>query len=160
LSFSVPVARDNVVGRQPVLTARIDPNRPAQACAGVFEPTMGASMSREKLFAYCLDKPGAWVDEPWEGDQVIKVGDKIFAFFGSPDSDTVGLKCAKSKDDPEAKEWRDQYPEDVTVTAYIGRYGWNTFAIGSAISDAELTEAVDASYQDIVARLPKSKRPA
>ncbi|MET0865641.1 MAG: MmcQ/YjbR family DNA-binding protein [Nakamurella sp.] len=117
-------------------------------------------MSKEKLFAYCLAKPGAWVDEPWEGDQVVKVGDKIFAFFGSPDSRTVGLKCAKAKDDPEAKEWRDQYPDDVTVTAYIGRYGWNTFAIGSAIADAELREAVDVSYDDIVSRLPKSQRPA
>ena len=116
-------------------------------------------MSRKKLFDYCLAKPGAWVDEPWEGDQVIKVGDKIFAFFGSPDGSTVGLKCAKTKDDPEAREWRDQYPDDVAVTPYIGRYGWNTFTIGSAIPDAELREAIDTSYQDIVGRLPKSKRP-
>ena len=40
-------------------------------------------MSRADLLAYCLAKPGAWVDEPWEGDQVVKVADKIFAFFGS-----------------------------------------------------------------------------
>ncbi|MEP6562819.1 MAG: MmcQ/YjbR family DNA-binding protein, partial [Nakamurella sp.] len=117
-------------------------------------------MSRAELFAYCLAKPGARVDEPWEGDQVMKVGDKIFAFFGSPDGTTVGLKCGKTKDEPEAREWRDQYPDDVTVTAYIGRYGWNTFTIGSAISDAELLEAIDTSYGDIVSRLPKSKRHA
>ena len=49
-------------------------------------------MSRKTLFDYCLRKPGAWVDEPWEGDQVIKVADKIFAFFGSADGTTVGLK--------------------------------------------------------------------
>ena len=114
-------------------------------------------MTRAKLLAYCLKKPGAWVDEPWEGDQVVKVGDKIFAFLGAEDSGTIGLKCGKTSE--EAREWRDQYPDDVKVSAYIGRYGWNTFTVGSAISDAELREAIDASYDDIVARLPASKRP-
>lgn len=33
----------------------------------------------EDLLTYCLAKPGAWQDEPWEGDVVAKVGDKIFA---------------------------------------------------------------------------------
>jgi len=114
-------------------------------------------MSRADLLAHCLAKPGAWVDEPWEGDQVVKVADKIFAFLGSEDGSTIGLKCARTAD--EAREWRDQYPDDVTVTAYIGRYGWNTFLIGSAIGDDELREAIDTSYADVVGRLPKSKRP-
>jgi predicted DNA-binding protein (MmcQ/YjbR family) len=114
-------------------------------------------VSRSKLLAYCLSKPGAWVDEPWEGDQVVKVGDKIFAFLGSPEGGTIGLKCGKTAD--EAKEWRDQYPDDVKVSAYIGRHGWNTFVVGAAVSDAELREAIDGSYADVVARLPRSKRP-
>ncbi len=114
-------------------------------------------MSRTLLLTYALSLPGAWVDEPWGGDQVVKVADKIFAFLGSPDGSTIGLKCGRSAD--EAREWRDQYPEDVTVSAYIGRYGWNTFVIGSQISDDELQEAIDTSYADVVGRLPKSKRP-
>ena len=44
------------------------------------------------LLAYCLAKPGAWPDEPWEGDVVAKVGGKIFAFFGSGATPSVGLK--------------------------------------------------------------------
>jgi len=114
-------------------------------------------MSRADLLSYCLGKPGAWVDEPWEGDQVVKVADKIFAFLGAPDGGTIGLKCGRSADD--AKEWRDEYPQDVRTSAYIGRYGWNTFVTGLAISDAELREAIDSSYADVVARLPRSKRP-
>ena len=113
--------------------------------------------SRSDLLAYCLTKPGAWVDEPWEGDQVVKVGDKIFAFLGPYLGSTIGLKCGRSAD--EAREWRDQYPDDIIVSAYIGRYGWNTFAIGSAVPDEELRDAIDASYSDIVGRLPRSKRP-
>jgi predicted DNA-binding protein (MmcQ/YjbR family) len=46
------------------------------------------------------------------------------------------------------------------VTSYIGRYGWNTFLIGSAVTDDELREAIDTSYADVVGRLPKSKRPS
>jgi predicted DNA-binding protein (MmcQ/YjbR family) len=115
-------------------------------------------VSRDELFDYCLAQPGAWVDEPWDGDQVVKVADKIFAFFGSPDGRTIGLKCGRAAD--EAREWRDLYPDDVTVMAYIGRYGWNTFAIGASISDEELREAIDASYADVVGRLPRSRRPS
>ncbi|MGS0685274.1 MmcQ/YjbR family DNA-binding protein [Nakamurella sp. GG22] len=115
-------------------------------------------MSRADLLAYCLTRPGAWVDEPWEGDQVVKVADKIFAFLGPPDGATIGLKCGRSAED--AREWRDQYPDEVTVSAYIGRYGWNTFVIGSAIADDELREAIDTSYADVVGRLPRSKRPS
>ena len=48
------------------------------------------------LVAYCLAKPGAWQDEPWEGDVVVKVGAKIFAFFGSRTS--VGVKCGASRE--------------------------------------------------------------
>jgi hypothetical protein len=39
-------------------------------------------MTPEQLRDYCLAKPGAWEDQPWEGDLVAKVGDKIFAFPG------------------------------------------------------------------------------
>jgi predicted DNA-binding protein (MmcQ/YjbR family) len=114
-------------------------------------------VSRASLLRYCLAKPGAWLDEPWEGDEVVKVGDKIFAFFGAPDNSSVGLKCGRNQE--ESREWRDQYPDDVTISAYIGRYGWNSFVIGGAVSDDELLEVVDLSYADVVARLPKSKRP-
>ena len=31
-------------------------------------------MTWESLLAYCLAKPGAWQDEPWEGDVVAKGG--------------------------------------------------------------------------------------
>ena len=117
---------------------------------------------QERLHAHALGKPGAWEDSPWEGDVVAKVADKIFAFLGSPAPDGtaggVGLKCGR--DAEAAREWRERYPGDVTVSAYIGRYGWNSFAIGGAVPDEEVLEALDASYADVVSRLPRSKRPA
>jgi predicted DNA-binding protein (MmcQ/YjbR family) len=47
------------------------------------------SLDSAGVLAYCLAKPGAWQDEPWEGDVVAKVADKIFAFVGGLDSRSV-----------------------------------------------------------------------
>ena len=77
-----------------------------------------------------LAKPGAWEDQPWEGDVVAKVGPKIFAFLGTG---TLGLKCGRTR--AEADEWLARYPDDASVMA------------------------VDASYRDVLARLPKKDRP-
>src|ERR1039458_7955958 len=67
-------------------------------------------MTWEDVLAYCLVKPGAWQDEPWEGDVVAKVGSKIFAFLGSGATPSVGLKCGTSRED--ADEWLLRYPDD------------------------------------------------
>src|SRR3954452_23721080 len=100
--------------------------------------------------AYCLAKPGAWADNPWEADHpVIKVGEgergKIFAFLGA---DGVGVKSAKSRD--VADEWLHRFPQDASVMAYIGRSGWNNLAYGGAIPDEDLLDAVDESYRLVV----------
>ncbi|MGO8886243.1 MAG: MmcQ/YjbR family DNA-binding protein [Streptosporangiaceae bacterium] len=119
-------------------------------------------MTREELLAYCLAKPGAWQDEPWDGDIVAKVSDKIFAFLGAggpPDSGlAVGLKCGPSRE--AADEWLLRYPQDASVMAYLGRSGWNTLRADGAIPDDELFEAVDFSYDMLVSKLPKKHRPA
>ncbi|GGM71531.1 MmcQ/YjbR family DNA-binding protein [Dactylosporangium sucinum] len=115
-------------------------------------------MTRDELLAHCLAKPGAWEDQPWEGDVVVKVGAKIFAFVGGPESTAVGVKCAPSRE--AADEWLHRYPDDAAVTPYIGRSGWNTLRYGGAIPDDEIAEAVDESYRWVVSKLPKRDRPA
>ena len=115
-------------------------------------------MTWEELLACCLSKPGAWQDQPWEDDVVVKVGPKIFAFFGSGPTGAIGLKCGPTRE--VADEWLLRYPQDASVMAYIGRSGWNSLRIGGAIPDAELLEAVDASYQAVVSKLPKKDRPS
>jgi len=107
------------------------------------------------LMEYCLAKPGAWPDEPWEGDTVVKVGSRIFAFLGSGDS--VGVKLGRNRE--EADEWLQRYPADASVSPYIGRHGWNVLRVDGAIPREELEEAVDESYERVVAALPKRERP-
>ena len=112
-------------------------------------------MTRDEVLAYCLAKPGAWRDEPWEGDVVAKVGSKIFAFLGTT---SLGVKAAATRE--EADEWLLRYPDDATAMAYIGRHGWNTLAVGGAFPEAELLDALDTSYEAVVAKLPRRERPA
>jgi predicted DNA-binding protein (MmcQ/YjbR family) len=115
-------------------------------------------MTPRQLRDFALSKPGAWPDQPWEGDYVAKVGEaergKIFAFLGESG---VGVKAGATRD--EADEWLARYPDDASVMAYIGRSGWNTLTVGGAIPDDEIREAIDESYRLVVAKLPKKHRP-
>ena len=88
-----------------------------------------------ELQTYCLAKPGAWPDFPWEHDHpVIKVGPegagKIFAFLGA---NGVGVKGGPTRE--VADEWLDRFPEDASVMRYIGRSGWKFITIVSAPID-------------------------
>lgn len=115
-------------------------------------------MTLDELIAYCAGKPGAEETYPWgDAELVCKVGGKAFAFIGL-DAHTVGLKCGV--DAEAAAPWRERFPGDVTISGYVGRYGWNTVSLKGSVPDDDLLELVDSSYEAIVSRLPKSKRPA
>jgi predicted DNA-binding protein (MmcQ/YjbR family) len=111
-------------------------------------------VSRRRWLDYCFAKPGAWQDEPWEGDVVAKVGDKIFAFLGNETA--IGLKCG---DRETADLLLDRYQGAASKMAYIGKHGWNTFQLNGIIPPDEIKDLIDTSYNLVVAKLPKSKRP-
>ena len=111
-------------------------------------------VSRTRWLDYCLAKPGAWQDEPWEGDVVAKVGDKIFAFLGNETA--IGLKCG---DRETADLLLDRYQGAASKMAYIGKHGWNTFQLNGIIPPDEIKDLIDTSYNLVVAKLPKSERP-
>lgn len=115
-------------------------------------------MTYAEILSYCLAKPGASQDEPWEGRVVAKVADKIFAFLGPGSTPVIGLKCGPNRE--AADEWLARYPEDASPSAYIGRFGWNSLRINGAIPDDEIREAIDTSYDAVVATLPKTRRPS
>ena len=115
-------------------------------------------MSEQQLADFCLSLPGAWPDEPWEGDVVAKVGPKIFAFLGPHGAETsIGLKCG---DREVADVLLERYPGAATRMPYLARYGWNSFDLEAGIDPDEIEELIDTSYTLVVARLPRSRRPA
>ena len=108
--------------------------------------------------SYCLAKPGAWPDEPWEDDLVAKVGDKIFAFLGGVhgSAPAIGLKCG---DRETADLLVERYPGAVAKSPYVGKHGWNIITLDGTIPDDEVAELVDTSYALVLAKLPKKDRP-
>ncbi|HEX4701896.1 MAG TPA: MmcQ/YjbR family DNA-binding protein [Pseudonocardiaceae bacterium] len=116
-------------------------------------------MTADELIAYCLGKAGAEETYPWgDGELVAKVGGKAFAFIGLGPTGRVGVKCGPTAE--AAAEWRDRYPDGITISAYIGRYGWNSVVLNGTVPADEIRELVDVSYDAVVARLPKAKRPS
>lgn len=111
-------------------------------------------MNHRELIDYCLAKPGAVADTPWEDHLVAKVGGKIFAFLGAG---TLGVKCGRDAD--EAEELRLRFPDHATVMPYIGRHGWNRVVVDGTVPEEDLTELVDTSYATVVATLPRRLRP-
>ena len=98
-------------------------------------------MRAGQIADHALGKPGAWADQPWEGDHVAKVHDKIFAFLGA---EAVGVKAGATRE--EADEWLARFPDDASVMAYIGRSGWNTLAVGGVEGDLDLAELAHCSH--------------
>jgi predicted DNA-binding protein (MmcQ/YjbR family) len=117
-----------------------------------------AAVTVDELVDYCLAKPGAAEDYPWGDEELVaKVGGKGFAFIWLAGA-TVGVKCGR--DAAEAALWRQRYPDSISMSGYIGRFGWNTVRLDGDVPEDEIRELVDASYDAVVAKLPKSKRPA
>jgi predicted DNA-binding protein (MmcQ/YjbR family) len=119
---------------------------------------LNGGVERDQIVAYCLAKAGAEETYPWgDAELVAKVGGKAFAFIGL-EGGTVSVKCGR--DAEQAAEWRDRYPGAITMSHYTGRYGWNSVDWTGPVPDDEVRELVDASYDAIVAALPKTRRPA
>ena len=98
-------------------------------------------MTPDELREHCLAKPGAWPDQPWEGDQVAKVGPKIFAFMGA---ETVGLKCGATRE--EADEWLARFPDDARCCPTSAGRGGTPCDWTGRSRTRTCVEAVDASY--------------
>lgn len=113
-------------------------------------------MTLDELIDYCMAKPGAEETYPWgDAELVPKVGGKAFAFIWM-EGKTVSLRAGSPA---VAKEWQARYPGEIAASAYIGRHGWNYVPIGGTVPEDELRDLVDMSYDTVVSRLPKSKRP-
>ena len=114
-------------------------------------------MQRQDIVDHCLSKPGAWLDSPWgEGDNVAKVGDKIFCFYGG---ERLGITVKNTR--TAVAEWRDRYPEHIGTAAYLNKELWNSVRLegDGAPDEDEMRELIDDSYDLVVASLPKYKRP-
>ena len=111
-------------------------------------------MNIESLRDYCLAKPGVAETLPFGPDTLVfKVADKMFLLVGLENPDSFNVKC-----DPEkAVSLREEY-EEVQPGYHMNKTHWNTVSIRGRLTEAQLKEMIDHSYELVVSSLPKSKQ--
>jgi predicted DNA-binding protein (MmcQ/YjbR family) len=112
-------------------------------------------MNIEEFRDYCISKPGVTEEFPFdENTLVFKVMGKMFALTDLVDDFSLNLKC-----DPErAIELRDQYAA-IQPGYHMNKAHWNTVKMDGSISESLIHELIDHSYQLVVDKLPKGRRP-
>lgn len=100
---------------------------------------------------YCLAKPGASEDTPFDADTLcFRVGGKIFAIIDIELFQSVNLKCLPEK----AEEIRGQYPS-VSPGYHMNKKHWNTVPFDGSVNDSLIFQWVDHSYSLVFDSLPK-----
>jgi predicted DNA-binding protein (MmcQ/YjbR family) len=109
----------------------------------------------EQLRTYCLAKPGAYEDFPFDHVTLtLRVRGKMFALCGmNDDPPQVNLKC-----DPELSELLREKYKAVKPGWHMNKRHWNTVIFDGSIPDDELRTLIDMSYELVVKSLPKSER--
>ena len=97
---------------------------------------------RRQLIDHALSKPGAWLDHPW-GEDVAKVGKKVFVFFGvEGNSAEFGLGVKLPQSGPLALA-----QPGVTPMGYgLGKAGWVSVTFKRGMSFEVLRDWIDESY--------------
>lgn len=103
---------------------------------------------------YCLSKPGASEDTPFDENTLcFKVGNKIFAIIDIELFESVNLKC-----DPErAVDLREEFG-GIVPGYHMNKKHWNTVSFDGSVPDKIILELVDHSYDLILNSLPKKIR--
>lgn len=111
-------------------------------------------MNIEELRDYCLSKPGATEDFPFdETTLVFKVMDKLFALTDLEGDLSVNLKCTPEK----AIELREQH-SCVLPGYHMNKKHWNTVLVDGTVSDQQIREWIDHSYELVVEKLSKKQQ--
>jgi predicted DNA-binding protein (MmcQ/YjbR family) len=106
----------------------------------------------EQLRDYCLQKSGVTEGLPFGNDTLVfKAGNKIFLLVSLETGNRFNVKC-----DPElAIELREQHSE-VIPGFHMNKVHWNTVYMDGNLSEKQLRDMVDHSYNLIVKSLPKN----
>ena len=102
---------------------------------------------------YCSSKRAVQETFPFNEDVVVfKVFDKIFLLIDRNSPKVFNVKC-----DPEkAIALREQYIE-VKPGYHMNKKHWNTVSIEGRLTDEQLLEMIDHSYDLVVRSFPKNK---
>ncbi|ANA81126.1 hypothetical protein PVOR_07905 [Paenibacillus vortex V453] len=111
---------------------------------------------RDPLITYCLSKKAAAEDYPFGPlPLVMKVGGKMFALITITEEKVshISLKC----DPVIAENLREQH-EAVQPGYHLNKKHWNTVAIDGSLTEADVHDMIDHSYDLVLKSLPKTQR--
>jgi predicted DNA-binding protein (MmcQ/YjbR family) len=112
-------------------------------------------MDIEQLQAYCLSKTGAEETFPFGPDTLVyKVVGKAFLLTSL---NAEGLRFNVKCDPDWAVELREQYA-CVQPGYHMNKKHWNTIYADGSVSNQQLKEWIDHSYELVVNSLPKKLR--
>jgi predicted DNA-binding protein (MmcQ/YjbR family) len=111
-------------------------------------------MSIDAVRTFCLSLPAVTEDIKWGSDLVFSVGGRMFAVVNTERPHTLAFKCT-----PEV--FGELTERDGIIPApYLARAMWvREQTVGEVLERREMEELLKASYELVVATLPKSKRP-
>ena len=109
----------------------------------------------QTLIDHCLSKIGAFQDFPFGEDVlVLKIASKMFAAVSNRGNQAnISLKC----DPIHAEMLRQQYPV-ITPGYHFNKKHWNTIVVDGSISENELFEMINHSYDLVFKGLTKIER--
>jgi predicted DNA-binding protein (MmcQ/YjbR family) len=112
-------------------------------------------MNIEEIREYCIAKPGVTEGFPFNDTALVfKVAGKMFALLDlSEDSRGITLKC-----DPELAIQLRELHTEVSPAWHFNKQHWNGVNLKGSITDAQMKEWIDHSYNIVIDSLPKSKR--
>lgn len=111
-------------------------------------------MDVEELRVFCLSLPNTSEDMPFDDDVLVfRVHGKIFALASVSKNDSVNLKCNPER----AIELREEF-HAVQPGYHMNKKHWNTVFFNQDLSDVEVRNLVQHSYDLIFSALPKKLR--
>lgn len=111
-------------------------------------------MTIDVVRAICRALPGVTEDIKWGSDLVFSVGGKMFAVVNTDRPHTVAFKCTPDT-------FAELVERDGIIPApYMARAMWvQERSVGEVLDRRELAALIKTSYELVVAKLPKSRRP-
>ncbi|WP_372752366.1 MmcQ/YjbR family DNA-binding protein [Labilibaculum sp.] len=111
-------------------------------------------MNIEKLREYCLSMKAVSESFPFDEEiLVFKVLDKMFLLTNITGELRMNVKCEPEK----AIELRETYLS-VLPGYHMNKKYWNTVVIDGSISDKQLEEWINDSYDEVVKKMSKKKQ--
>lgn len=108
-------------------------------------------MNIETLREYCIQKRGVTESFPFGEDTLVfKVGEKMFLLISLQNPVSFNAKCDTEK----AVALREEF-EEILPGYHMSKVHWNTVSMEGRLSEKQLKELIDHSYELVYKGLPK-----